>query len=405
MALNTKSYKYKEFYDVLNNRKGFSSKQFTKPNEEERFCRIKVGNIYIPLFSDPSEQIFEMLYENGTDSLVGKGTNTVLDQKVRKSKEFASDLIQWDDKFISKCKEKISESLKEMNAGKLVNLTPHKVIVYAPEDFFRDHMDSVHTPGQSMTAVVEIPMKYDKEEYLRVEGYSYDPVEGTTLFVFDHDLTHCVYPVENYRISITFDLEIDPELEKLPKIDHIIDEWKSLGVKKVGFFTLHTYFEDQPLKGVDARLFDLLIPHCKSSEKLNLKSFEEEEYIEDEYVTKNNWYHPRVWRLMNNAPDAGRLMTEVYSDEEEEEEWCNKKIDEPIEWERWGGEEDSSSWVVEKCQWSDVIADKYSLGDVFRLWTPVKSKLSMKGREDVHLGNEGFYGEIYESMFVLFELN
>jgi hypothetical protein len=61
-----------------------------------------------------------------------------------------------------------------------------------------------------------------------------------------------------------------------------------------------------------------------------------------------------------------------------------------------------SSWSPKRGK--HVFKDKYALGDVFLLWSPHKPRHNSYGDEEVHLGNEGFGGDIHENVFILFTI-
>ena len=71
---------------------------------------------------------WEKLYKKGTQSLVGKGTETVLDKTIRSSKEFVDireqsslradrvSVIKWDDAFVTEVKQKVEEMSENSHA-------------------------------------------------------------------------------------------------------------------------------------------------------------------------------------------------------------------------------------------------------------------------------------------------
>src|SRR3990167_7493501 len=280
---------------------------------------------------------WEKLYKKGTQSLVGKGTETVLDKTIRSSKEFVDireqsslradrvSVIKWDDAFVTEVKQKVEEMLGKMNAGKLVSIKPHKLLIYGKGDFFSEHIDSLHTKGQTMSCVVNLDSSWEGSDYgLIVDGTGYiprDTEDDNYIVVFDHDLKHSVPKVKKgFRVSVTFDLVVETneekkDLKKMLKKD--ISLLKSKGVKRFGFFASHTYFRKQQLKGTDKILVGLL-----ESLKLDVK----EECLKTD--DRCWWYLERVWEYKNSGPECGHLLHEVEPEEDEEDEednYRNKK--------------------------------------------------------------------------------
>lgn len=397
VALPNKFYDFPEVSTIFENREPVDVSVLTEIQEEkqqELVCFVKTGNMRIPVYSNPVEDMCKMLYDHAIDSKVGKGSETVLDKEVRSSREFSSG-ITWDEKFLATVKNNVEEALERMNAGTLSYIQPHKLVIYGAGDFFAEHMDSTHTPGQNMTCVVElISLWWNKnQEGLEINGKNYYPEDDDmTLYVFDHDLPHQVHKVGGgYRISVTFDLVVDPIDEKR-SFENTVEKMKALGVRKFGFFATQRYLEDQALKGSDARVVDAFSPFA-TYKRENL-------YTSD----CRDWYLEDVWSVMNMGIECGSLMCEVEELSDDEEEPCHgedyrepsvpKKVTPPESWEP---KKDDGTL-------SRVIKDEFHLGDVFPLWSPHEPRHTMRGDEEINLGNEGFFGDIHENLFVIMTL-
>ena len=392
MALSNIFYDYEQFTSLFEER---DSVDMTTLIEDDillvcRFIDLEYG-IKIPLYSSPSPKTCGILHAMGDDSKVGKGSTTVLDKKVRSSKEFMSNKVKWAPKFLDLCVKKIGASLKKMKAGQLKDLKPHKIVIYGPGDFFSEHMDATHIPGQNMTAVVELVTEYEYEGdngSLRVaDNWLKSKDNEVSLVVFDHDLPHEVVKIESgYRVSITFDLVVDPLSNEDGK--ELVNTLLKTGARRVGFFCSHKYLGDQDLKGADARAAKMLGQFAKKTERLYLST--------SDCVC---WYHEQVWDLMNSGPEAGSLMynLEDYSDEEV----CHGQYyDAPL-----GLFKTKPEGMFEPNEDSltDLIRPEYCLNDVLCLWTPYKPQHTMKANDEVCLGNQGFYGEVHSCTFMLFE--
>jgi hypothetical protein len=338
--------------------------------------------------------ICKRLYESGKESLVGKGKETVLDRDVRRSRELASSEIEFGQDFFAHLIDGVRRCVEKMGAGNLVRLTPHKLIIYGKDDFFSEHMDAVHTPGQTMTAVVIFQTEHEGGS-LEVSGANFKA--GPSVVVFYGDQPHQVHPVTNgYRVVLTFDLEIDPlrpqeaidgeTAFKPESVSQVVDRLKRMKVKRFGFFATQRYLEDQQLKGDDARTVE------------HFRPFIDDEVERLDLMTKDcrNWYDPSVWEFKNSGPDSGRCLIDYYSDEENEpEDYSKPQV--PAK-----NEAIPDSW----CPGDErhVFRDEFCLGDVFQLWSPHLPRLSQYGDTEIHLGNEGFFGEVHQNLFIVMTL-
>lgn len=405
MALTTSFYDYPKVSSLFAERIGVMKKRLWQTDDEKcnpLICHVyessSVCSVSVPVFANLSDDACKILYALGDDSPVGKGKETVIDKKVRSSKELTGTTIKWSSEFLNYCASKVDVMVQKMNAGTLKELKPHKIIIYGPGDFFAEHMDSTHTPGQNMTAVVELATSWDTDDLggeewgLRVGDKKFRTEEDEiNLFVFDHDIPHEVNRISaGYRVSITFDLIVDPLVNEKIVLSDMVEKIKKLGAKRFGFFGTHRYMGDQALKGVDIRLVELLKPFAKRIERLNLSTDD-----------TRNWYHPKVWELKNSAPGVSELMYEVDDYSEEEDVYHGNDYEAPSGLPK---SKFPSEWKPADDELTELINPKYCLNDVFCLWTPYKPRHSMMANDEIHLGNEGFYGDIHDCTFLLFEL-
>jgi len=357
----------------------------------------KIANITSlgALFTDPSEKVIKRFYDspNFKESYVGKGDKTVLDKDARSSRESTD--FKLDDDFDKYIAEKVKTGLAELNAGELLIMSPHKIIIYGPGDFFSEHMDSCHTPGQNMSCVVELVSEYETEDDtggLIVNGK--DVMEGhdlekPSLCVFYHDLPHRVPKIElGYRVSITFDLVVEP-----PKFDinfkEDLDKMKELGVTRFGFFASHRYLgNNQPLKGTDDKIVKGVTPYTRSVRRIVMGCYE------------NGWMHEKLNDLMSDA--ARGLLWDVNDNEEDEGDEGNGKDEVQNQYSKLSFPKEFEK-RYEQGRY-DMIKDEYRYGDVFVCWTPWSDNQTHTSNEEIRLGNEGFYGEICENTFILFEI-
>lgn len=388
MALSSKFYDYEQFTSIFEERAGVDMSVCDTKGGNLLVCRFAdlERGVKIPLYVSPSRKICKILYAMGEDSKVGKGSKTVLDKTVRSSKEFMWNKVKWTTEFLNLCIDKVSASLSKMNAGKLKDFNPHKIVIYGPGDFFVEHMDTTHTPGQNMTAIVELATEFDctnKNGSLRIGDTWLDSKsDEVNVVVFDHDLPHEVPKIKSgYRVSITFDLVVDPiSDQKEDDGKELVDTLLKTGAERIGFFCTHKYLGNQPLKGADARAAKMLGQFAKNTKRLYLST--------DDCV---KWYHERVWDLKNSGPECGTLMYEVEDGSDEE----NDHYDAPDGLHKTKPVNEFKADV-------DELTD-LCLNDVLCLWTPYKPQRVLQGDTEVYLGNEGFYGDVHSCTFMLFE--
>lgn len=327
------------------------------------------------------------LYEYGKSSMVGKGADTVFDAKVRKSVEFTE--FEMDGKCMTHIKSKVEQMIKSMNAGSLVDITPHKIVLYKKGDFFAKHIDSTHVNNQNMSCVVEIPSKWSGNGLI-IDGQIYTGDNNMNISVFDHDIEHEVAIVESgVRISITFDLVVDPvenfnlnDDEMKMEINSLVNMLKENDMNTIGWFSSHVYMGRQGPKGIDAKILDLFDSFIVSFKRQSLYKSS----TNDQWVTQavNNVY-------MENAGELYRETSGTYTEEQcivKNEEintipFCNYE-------------------PPEECY--SIFDQSQCLGGIFVMHTPRRTKHILSGNDEIHLGNEGFQGDVYENVFFTMKL-
>ena len=186
---------------------------------DEIILRAKVvdeeakGEHFLPVGLEPSLSIQKKIYQYGKDSKVGKGYRTVLDKSIRSSKEHTE--LLYEEKFLTYLRREVSKGLKTLKAGTLRSLTPHKLVAYSSGDHFSEHIDSLHTPNQTLTCVVVLSTDWENHgEYdFTIDGKGYQSLDGC-MYLFHHDDKHRVEEVHSgFRLSLTFDLVVDPLAE------------------------------------------------------------------------------------------------------------------------------------------------------------------------------------------------
>lgn len=389
VSLPSKSYVSEEIINILKNRKPVRYSEI--PCHFDRVCSINIRGKEHVIPSTLSDELCEFLYKNGTKSKVGVGSETVLDRSIRRSKEYTT--VVWGNDFMEYVTESVTRHI-EGNGDELVKITPYKLIIYQADDFFKKHVDNVHTPGQNMTCVVELVSDYEGKG-LEIDGKFFNFKEKhNKLIVFDHDNPHRVHKIEDgYKVSITFDLQVKTSNTSAVSVDKTIEKLKSLGVKKFGFFANHKYWGEQTIKGYDAAMCKAFKPHVKLLQKIS--------------VVQSNfgWIRYELWNVIG---DTG-MYNEVDDNYGNEFDYEGAYYDSDEEFKSTIAKnpkiEDLKEWSPDTSFNGQCFHDDYKLGNVFVLASEAVERLIYKGKEDMYTGNQGFDGEIYDSEFILMELS
>lgn len=391
-ALPTLSVKYEPFETKLTTHSKVNyvpfGELFSDRIDTEKYHIATVNNKRVYASMNTHLDISEFLHKTGEQSPVGVGSETVVDLNIRSSKEFTDFQLTAD--FKDMITEAIGKAIREgLNGGKLISATPHKFITYGEGDFFKEHVDSIHTPGQTLTAVFVV--NSENNSCLCIDGKGYSEAG---LYVFYHDVPHEVleeYSGGCWRHSMTFDIVVDtneiiPEVDDEEFVTELIERIKKTGAKKFGYFSpqLNTS-EDDTSKGVDAYMQKIFEGYVKSSEQVQLRS------------PNGDYYHNRVTDLYKFlSPIGDSMMCDLTYEDEIVYETNNTRT-------RWGSFEE---WSIRYDEYNDLIAikDEYRLGDVLVLYTEFRQEKIMEANDEIILGNECLQGEIYEAVFNLFEL-
>jgi len=392
LALSKKRYSFLELTILRERLQYFMEKLHYGENKPILIIKTPNFNIELKNACIPFSTC-EKLYKIGQDSTFGKGDQTFLDKNIRSSKEFTN--IQLDDNFFETVTNQIASMITKMGAGKLNKIYLHKLIIYGPDDFFSEHIDSCHTIGQNMSCVIELPSKWSNfgKKGLRIDTtdiYFDDSSKNAHIIIFDHDIPHEIYPItKGFRLSLTFDSVVDQTENKHFDPVNIVDTIKSLGVKKFGFFAMHRYLdgknESQKLKGLDSILSNGFKPYVKTINRINLAC-----------GNMSDWYLDVVYDAMNQGPECGTMMLEC----DNKYNICEEDFSTPTVYEK----PDNKYFRESDEIWHNVFKDEYKLGNIFVLYTKPKPTIkTITPEEDIYLGNESFDGKIIENAFIVFE--
>ena len=91
--------------------------------ETKKVAQFDINGDNTILFSDPTDKLLKLLYDNSPKSLVGKGSSTVLDESVRSSKEITKFNINKD--FKECVAKQVEKGLKKLKLSR----GPRKVLL------------------------------------------------------------------------------------------------------------------------------------------------------------------------------------------------------------------------------------------------------------------------------------
>lgn len=400
VAANAIFYEFEEFQCFKETNK-FMSSRFKE--WEKRICTITIDNALLELNNDPDEKQIESLIEISNQSLVGKGKETILDEKIRKSREIKSDIITLDPKFIKLVNREASKLRKSIGIITKIDIVLHKITIYEKNSFFDTHLDSEHKKDQVATLSIELSTDYS-EGQMEINGEIVDKPnkEELQFTMFFTDTPHKINKIgSGHRISMQFDII---QTERLTRtvvgfkrfIKTGIVKLKEKKVTKLGIPLNHIYFVDDvttvkniSLKGRDKLAYDTLLEHADKIEICGI-------IIQNEMICREE--------ILNILKLSSAFKALYDKCENEYEKNSNKS--EQVKYNSYDEiilkYRDDSKFIA--------IKDEYLLGNVVFLNTNYKCKYLYEGIScdddcnEVTLGNEGFYGKIRNNLAMIVTL-
>jgi hypothetical protein len=343
-----------------------------------------------PIASD----CFDELATSARASEVGIGTETIHDEDVRKSEELLFDsgnMIPGVEKLLQR---HVSEMASELGHPTAVKLNPFKIVFYREGSFFKKHVDSIHEPGQIMTFSVEFPSDHLEGGDLIIEGTPMvHPSPGQmTLNLFYHDAEHSVSEVTaGKRMSVVFNVvqipdQILPVVEEYRKKAELgIAQLKEKGVKQIGFIANHLYISDKEVKLDELKGADLL-------GALVFSKFSQNVFIESVAEEHGQIYFEALLNVIDTR-SFGTCYRETDITEENVEVSKLKPEGIVTEYDK-----------INLSDKSEVINPKYLMGQTVLLESTARVWKRYEGDEEIHTGNEGFYGQIYTNLGIFAQI-
>lgn len=406
------------------------------------------------------------LFLGAKRSAVGKGRLTVLDESVRKSKEFSAKHIQLSSKFKEWVKETVCEGAVALHHPYPVKARLYKLLIYGKGGRFKSHIDSPHSSGMIMTFSVDIWCGDRSGGKLKFESRARDD-EDNTIFpepgelvyhLFYHDVKHRLTTVQSgWKMSLVFDVCQTPfsslihraitgaqydeicipnEAIKNTILNIRRDYWtkhgeilnglkflKSAGAKRVGFPLKHTYMcSDDMELAISINLPDylyldlanLIVEYSnfivlKGTDKIIANLAEELEL------------QPRIMMICGDGSSIyDERLINIFKLDDTFNSIYNQCEDE-------GDTGTSDKYVSDDEQYSDrtstrfflkdkfkphmdrgnkfeILSDDCLLGDVFFVDVNGPEHSAYIPDSEVHLGNSGFSGSIYSNLAIILTL-
>jgi len=393
-----KIYRFEEF-DFLRKKDGkWTSKELEI--DVEKIGKINGKNI--------SPENYSEIYKECYSSLVGINKDTVLNRKIRSSKEITMDKLELNKDFCEILQKEVDEMLCDLIHPHKVKLTPHKLVCYGPGDFFKEHIDSVHKNNMIMSLSVQLPPSftienrhfYEKGGNLVVNGVKL-PLPNKSrarLTLFYHDQKHEIIPVNyGYRASLVFDLiqlnDTFPTPDYTSSFLNGIDKLRKQNVTKIAFITNHNYIGQNissiTLKGIDKIGYDLFTSVCSKVYLRNICSNNSQQYYCQELLP--------IFQIEDSFSELYRNIDGNDSDDDITDKYKNYIDNNMLAIDKY----DQIKLLFDENLTYAAVSNEYLLGDVVFLQSSKFSVKIYKGDRDIHLGNEGFYGDIYHNLAII----
>lgn len=355
-------------------------------------CDIHIGTVNnIPL----RQEHFDELISISEKSAVGVGSETIYDDDIRSSSEIIADDIQLNSEFIKRIHHHVSEMGIELEHPTSINPVLYKLVLYENGSKFDDHIDNTHSDDMVMTLCVEFPRgSENKGGNLSINGEKVPQPnkDELSLTLFYHDQIHTVSEVTNgKRMSLIFDVIQTNQILKNVYYPYIESFFQGLiklqekGVKRIGFLLQHLYISSDEVKGNQLKGMDRIIYEFCSSQLKDVM-------IESVCYNESEWYFEALIPIMKLEQPFNELF---YDRDYEDANLINLQKQE---------KEDSYDDIKFNLGNEDTyraINPKYLMGDVILLKTGAESRIKYEGKKETYLGNEGFFGRIYNNLALI----
>lgn len=332
-----------------------------------------------------SKEVFNSLLDDSSQCLVGVGDETLYKPEVRKCQQIIEFVLE--EKFLDYIKETFQSTVKKLEHPCRTDIVFSKMLLYRAEDFFDTHIDAIHQDGMIGTLSVSIPVEGGNETYFDINNTSItDP-----FVVFYHDAEHSIHVKEGLRLVLTFDVISQNELVPPPYYNEYKAKLLEMypNIHKLGYIFNHIYIgteypSKENLKGIDRVVYELF-------SELTKESKDSIDVIQFYYDENNKIYHEKFHDLLMTI--GNNFYREIEDENDDEDRiFTSEKLSHTVT---------NLKSYPEKTDTNSIINPRYCLSDAVILASKVKSKHRFTGDDEVFLGNEGFYGEIYSTCGIL----
>ncbi|HRX69893.1 MAG: 2OG-Fe(II) oxygenase [Candidatus Competibacteraceae bacterium] len=277
-----------------------------------------IGPIALPLLPVQAQQLIAVAEQ----APYGRGAETLIDTRVRRTWQIDAEKIHLKGKYWSKTLEDIvSRAAASLGVTAPVVAELYKMLVYDQDSFFVSHRDTEKAPGMFATLIIVLPSTYTGGELLirhrdqerECDLRSDDPAE-ITFAAFYADCVHEIRPITSgCRLTLVYNL-LRQGKGPLPKppdyeteqalVANLLQQWNAApdapdddSPDKLIYPLEHAYTPAElffdALKGADGAVADLLIAGAAQADcdlHLTLITIEESgEAIETGYYGRRRW--------------------------------------------------------------------------------------------------------------------
>jgi hypothetical protein len=379
------------------------------------------------IYNNTDTSIIKSLLELSKNSNVGIGNKTVLDKKIRSSSEIIASSITLNKNFENMINEKVQKMSEVLEHPYEVKTELYKLITYKKGDKFSSHIDSPHSPEMIMTLSINIALQNEREGGdLCFGDYEIQNNNELSCVLFYNDIMHSITKVKKgYKLSLLFNVIQTTKIR-----DNILTKYKEQfyngldilkknNIKKVGWLANHIYMDSQKKYNEDENEDQDDDEDMENNDENDIKEKnEEEEYTElitvnklkgldritcllfqeigslikfKEVCDEDYIYDKKLLNIMQLSDAHNTLYRERDEDENEDKNsndgWKSRKTEIKLNYD-----------ISNKF---NCIKDEYLMGDILFLISNSKSKMVYCGSDDMHLGNEGFFGKIYTNLAII----
>ncbi|KIX97549.1 uncharacterized protein Z520_07002 [Fonsecaea multimorphosa CBS 102226] len=300
-----------------------------------------VGPIRLPLSPEDAKALIRV----SRQAPFGKGTETLVDETVRKTWEIDGKELSFENNarntWLDRVLDHVSERLGIPGGAGSVQAELYKLLVYEEGAFFKPHKDTEKTKNMFGTLVVCLPSEHVGGGVRLIHGKEARVLEsdkwssyGVSYLAWYSDVSHEVLPVQSgYRFVLTYNL-IDTGLKRHPsaaaldaeqsQIDRMLAEW---------------YAMQGSLKGDDYYRCSQLDRACQSSGRfcfflfrleLTVTPIDDEEYGEDgeEELCLNGVVTLQGIRLQDSLTISKDSLVQrnLYEAREHDQQWGGERL-------------------------------------------------------------------------------